>query len=330
MNLPKHDNVNTVLIAGEDYPRTYREFVKMFPDNESCADFLQELRWPDGFICPKCGTTSTPWHQTHKRLVCPHCRYQTTVTAGTIFDKTRTPLTTWLEAAWHITTAKNGMSATTIEKTLGISYRVAWTMLQRYRVAMVRSEREKLSDIVEVDETLVGGVDRGGKRGRGSQKSIVVIAIELHKPKGFGRIRMRYIPNASSETLSSFICDVIQPGSTIRTDGWSGYNDLKSLGYNHEVTVQSTSEDQAHISMPGVHNIAALLKRWILGTHQGAFSTYHLQAYLEEFTFRFNRRLSKHRGLVFRRLLEQAVITHPVTEKNVTYGYNWHEEELTD
>lgn len=330
MNSYKDDNVNTALIAGKDYPRTYREFVTMFPDNKSCVNFLNKLRWNDNFICPKCGASSTPWHQTHERLVCPYCRYQTTVTAGTIFDKTRTPLTTWLEAAWHITTAKNGMSATTIEKTLGISYRVAWIMLQRFRVAMVRSEREMLSGIVEVDETLVGGVDKGGKRGRGSQKSIVVIAVELHDSKGFGRVRMRFVPDASSKSLTHFMGDVIQPGSTVCTDGWSGYNDLESLGYNHKVTIVSTSEDQAHVSMPGVHNIAALLKRWILGTYQGAFSTYHLQAYLEEFTFRFNRRLSKHRGLVFRRLLEQAVVTSPITEKDVIYGYDWNKEELTD
>ncbi len=168
MSSRKDDNKDTVLIPGEDYPRTYREFVTMFPDNQSCADFLYRLRWDDSFTCPKCGASSTPWHQTHKRLVCPHCRYQTTVTAGTILDRTRTPLTTWLEVAWHVTTAKNGMSATTIDQTLGVSYRVAWTMLQRFRVAMVRSEREMLSGIVEVDETLVGGVDKEGKRGRGS------------------------------------------------------------------------------------------------------------------------------------------------------------------
>ncbi len=312
-----------ILIAGKDYPRTYREFVTMFLDDESCREFLYQLRWNNNFICPKCKVFSTPWHQTHKRLVCPSCRHQTTVTVGTIFDKTRTPLTTWLEAAWHITTAKNGMSAKTIEQTLGISYNTAWTMLQRFRIAMVNTEREKLSGKVEIDETQVGGVDVGGKRGRGSKKSLVVIAIEIHEPKGFGRVRMRYIPDASSSSLTKFINDVVDTDSTIYTDGWSGYSKLESLGYNHEITVMSHSDDQAHVSMPGVHRIAALLKRWILGTHQGSFSQEHLQAYLEEYTFRFNRRLSKNRGLVFRRLLEQAVRTSPVTKKDVTYGYNW-------
>lgn len=312
-----------ILIAGKDYPRTYREFVTMFPDDKSCTEYLAQLRWPNGFICPKCNMSSTPWNQTHKRLVCPHCRYQATVIAGTIFDRTRTPLTTWLEAAWHVTTAKNGMSAKTLEQTLGASYRVAWTMLQRFRVAMVSSERKKLSGIVEIDETLVGGVDRGGKRGRGSQKSIVVMAVELHEPRGYGRVRMRFIPDASSNSLIRFINDIVEPGSTICTDGWSGYNDLKSLEYIHKRTVLSDSEDQAHVSMPGVHRVASLLKRWILGTHQGSFSTDHLQSYLEEYTFRFNRRLSKSRGLVFRRLLEQAMTTLPVTENDVTNGYNW-------
>jgi len=314
------------LVAGKDYPQTYREFVAMFHDDKSCREFLYKLRWGDGFVCPKCGASSTPWEQTRQRLVCTDCRYQTSVTAGTIFDKTRTPLTTWLEAAWHITTAKNGMSAKTIEQTLGISYVTAWTMLQRFRVAMVNTEREKLSGRVEVDETLVGGVDIGGKRGRGSQKSLVVIAVEIHDPKGFGRIRMRYIPDATSSSLTNFINDVVKSGTIICTDGWSGYTRLESLGYRHEITVMSHSNDQAHVSMPGVHRVASLLKRWILGTHQGSFSHEHLQAYLEEYTFRFNRRLSKNRGLVFRRLLEQAVATSPLTRKDVTYGYNWKEK----
>jgi len=137
MNSPKDENIDIELIAGKDYPRTYREFVKMFPDDASCTDILIKLRWSDGFICSKCNMPSMPWHQTHKRLVCPYCRHQTTVTAGTIFDRTRTLLTTWLEVAWHITTAKNGMSATTIERTLGISYRVAWTILQRFKSAAI-------------------------------------------------------------------------------------------------------------------------------------------------------------------------------------------------
>jgi transposase-like protein len=326
MNSSKSIQENIKLIAGEDYPQTYREFVTMFPDNKSCREFLYKLRWDNEFICPKCNKSSKePWHQTHKRLVCPNCRHQTTVTAETIFDKTRTPLTTWLEAAWHITTAKNGMSAKTIEQTLGISYQTAWTMLQRFRVAMVHTERKKLLGTIEIDETLVGGVDVGGKRGRGSKKSLVVIAVELQEPKGFGRTRMRFIPDASSDSLIDFINDVVQVGSTICTDGWNGYNNLKSFEYNHEITVVSHSNDQAHISMPGVHRIASLLKRWILGTHQGSFSQDHLQSYLEEFTFRFNRRTSKNRGLVFRRLLEQAVVTPPVTKKDVTYGYNWKE-----
>ena len=323
MESPNNKSQESVLIAGEDYPKTYREFVTMFPDNKSCEEFLYKIRWDNGFICPKCGTLSKPWHQTHKRLVCTHCRHQTTVTTGTIFDKTRTPLTTWLEVAWHLTTAKNGMSAKTIEKTFGVSYRVAWTMLQRFRVAMVRSQREMLSGTVEVDETQLGGVDFGGKRGRGSKKSLTVIAVELNEEKYFGRVRMRYIPDASSKTLRSFITDVIEVGSTIHTDGWRGYSGLETLNYNHDVTVISTSQDQAHILMPGVHNVAALLKRWLLGTHQGAFSHYHLQAYLEEFTFRFNRRNSKNRGLLFRRLLEQALTTAPIIEKEITYGYDW-------
>ena len=314
----------SVLIAGIDYPNTYREFVTMFPDYEACANYLEKLRWPSGFVCPACKMPSLPWHQTRNRLVCPACRYQTSVSAGTIFDKTRTPLTTWFEAAWHVTTAKNGMSAKTLERTLGTSYRVAWAMLQRFRVAMVRAEREVLSGDVEVDETMLGGVTEGGKRGRGTHKCIVVIAIEVKEPQGFGRVRMRYVPDASGLNLMSFVCDVVASGSRIYTDGWQGYNSVDQHGYIHMKTVLSDSGDTAHVSMPGVHRISALLKRWLLGTHQGSFTPEHLQSYLEEYTFRFNRRSSRSRGLIFRRLLEQSVNAGPITEAEVTYGYDWH------
>jgi len=295
----------------------------MYPDDAACAAYLERLRWPTGFVCPKCGTSAEAWQQTRGRLVCPSCRYQASVSASTILDKTRTPLTTWFDAAWHVSAAKNGLSAKTLERTLGVGYRAAWTMLQRFRVAMVRSERGRLSGVVEVDETLLGGVERGGKRGRGTAKSVVVIAVEVHERKGFGRLRMRHVPDASGASLVPFVCAVVAPGSTVRTDGWGGYNDLPNHGYTRQKTVLSSSDDLAHVSMPGVHRVASLVKRWLLGTHQGAITPDHLQAYLEEFTFRFNRRTSRSRGLVFRRLLEQAVATGPITEADVTHGYNW-------
>lgn len=295
----------------------------MFLDNQACIRYLEKLRWPHGFVCPSCNTLVNPWYQTRNRIVCSLCRHQTSVFTGTIYDKTRTPLTTWFEAAWLITTAKNGVSAKTLENTLGISYRVAWTILQRFRVAMVCADRKKLSGNIEVDETFIAGATKGEKFGRGVDKCIVVIAIELKSPKGFGRVRMRMVPNRSGANLIPFIREVAEIGSTIHTDGWPAYNDLPGLGYKHEKVIMSSSEDPAHVSMPGVHRLASLLKRWLLGTHHGSFKPSHLQAYLEEFTFRFNRRTSKSRGLVFHRLLEQSVITDPITESDITYGYDW-------
>ncbi|MEA3438171.1 MAG: IS1595 family transposase [Thermodesulfobacteriota bacterium] len=314
---------STSLVAGRDYPNTYREFVTMFPDNEACAKYLRKLRWPDIFICPTCGIKKEAWTQTRNRMVCSSCRHQISITAKTIFDKTRTPLTTWFEAAWHMTTAKNGMSAKTLQRTLGTSYRVAWVMLQRYRVAMVCPNRSLLAGNVEVDETLVGGVKKKGKRGRGAHKSIVVIAVEVEFPKGFGRVRMRHVSDASGNSLVPFVRDMVKPGTMIYTDGWGGYNDLPKYGYKRKKVALSDSGNPAHVSLPGVHRIASLFKRWMLGTHQGSFNPEHLQAYLEEFTFRFNRRTSRSRGLVFRRLIEQAVATGPITDSKVRHGYSW-------
>jgi transposase-like protein len=222
-----------------------------------------------------------------------------------------------------MTTAKNGVSAKTVQRTVGTSYRTAWKMLHQYRIAMVRSERKKLSGTVEIDETLVGGIEYGGKRGRGTSKAVVVVAIELKEPKGFGRVRMQYIPDASGESLIPFTCKTAELGTTVQTDGWGGYNQLKENGYLHQITILSSTNDPAHVSMPGVHRVASFLKRWILGTHQGSVRIEHLQSYLEEFTFRFNRRTSRSRGLVFRRLLEQAVCTEPVIRAKITNGYNW-------
>lgn len=230
--------------------------MQMFPDDKACLAYLEELRWSEGFQCPACETRMAPWRQTRGRLLCASCRHQTSVTAGTILDKTRTPLTTWFEAAWHLTTEKTGLSAKTLERTLGTSYRVAWTMLQRYRVAMVQVEREQLKDGVEVDEVFVGGRKEGGKRGRGTENSIVLIAVEIKEPKGFGRVRMRHVADASGESLIPFICDVVAPDAVVMTDGWGGYNDVSKKGYKHQKTVISSSGDPAHVSMPGVHRVA--------------------------------------------------------------------------
>lgn len=221
-DLRDQTTTSLILEAGRDYPGNYREFVEWFRDSESCITYLEKLRWPNGFICPTCCFVSEPWHQTRGRLVCLSCCHQTTVTRGTLFDKTRTPLTTWFETAWHMTTAKNGCSAKTLQRTLGPSYRSAWKILHRYRIAMVRSERAQLSGLVEVDERLVGGVDRGEKRGRGADKAIVVIAVEIKDPMGFGRVRMRHIPDASGDQLVPFVCDVVTSGTTVQTDGWGG------------------------------------------------------------------------------------------------------------
>ena len=251
-------------LAGRDYPRSYREFAQWYQDDAACAECLEALRWPKGFTCPACRVVGEPWRESRGRLVCRACRHQTTVTAGTILEKTRTPLTIWFEAAWHVTTTKNGFSAKSLERTLGIRYRVAWTMLQRFRVAMVRSERQPWSGIVEVDEALVGGVEHEGKRGRGTKKSIVAIGLEIHPPKGFGRVRMRQVADASDVSLRAFVCETVAPGSVVHTDGWGGYNRLSQSGYVHQRTIMSASDDPAHVAMPGVHRIASLLKRWIL------------------------------------------------------------------
>ena len=305
-----------------NFPLNYRDFVKKFPDDACCAAYLERLRWPNGFVCPVCQEQQEPWRQTRGRLVCPKCRHQSTVTAGTIFDKTRTPLTTWFDAAWHVTTAKNGMSAKTLERTMDISYHVAWHMLHRFRVAMVRASREQLSGEVEVDETMIGGGETGGKRGRGASKEVVVIAVEVKQTKGLGRIRMRHVPDASAKSLGAFVRETIAAKSILCTDGWNGYNGL-SNEYIHRQTILSSSNDPAHIAMPGVHQVASLLKRWLLGTHQGACSKEHLQSYLEEFTFRFNRRTSHNRGQLFYRLMEQAVATPPVTQEDTIHGFDW-------
>lgn len=239
-----------------------------------------------------------------------------------MFERTRSPLKIWFTAMWFVMNQKHGASALGLQRMLGVgSYQTAWTWLHKLRRAMVRPGREHLRGRVEVDETYVGGSKNGSKRGRGSEKKqIVVIAVEVHSPLGFGRVRMRRISDVKSASLVPFVCDVVEQGSEILTDGWGGYNDLHSHGYKHSRIILSDSGDPAHIAMPGVHRIASLLKRWLLGTHQGGVSGRHIDYYLDEYTFRFNRRTSRSRGLLFYRLMEQAVATAPITYRQLVGG----------
>ena len=224
----------------------------------------------------------------------------------------------WFAAAWQLTSQKHGVSALGLQRVLGLgSYQTAWAMLHRYRSAMVRPGRERLSGRVEADETYVGGEEPGARGRQTDKKAIVAIAVEVRDPRGFGRARLRCVPDVSAASLVPFVCDVVEPGAVVLTDGWGAYNALGEHGYTREKTVISASGDPAHVSLPAVHRIASLLKRWLLGTHQGAVGIEHLDAYLNEWTFRFNRRASRQRGLLFYRLLEQAVATDPVTYREL-------------
>jgi transposase-like protein len=214
-----------------------------------------------------------------------------------------------------MTNQKNGISALGLKREFRLgSTQTAWHMLHRFRKAMVRADRTSLSGKVEVDETLVGGV-REGRRGRGALgKTLVAVAVELKTPKGYGRCRLRVVPDAGAEPLQRFVRESVEPGSVVVTDGWGSYVDLGRSGdYKHKAINMSASGGKAHEELPAVHRVASLLKRWLLGTHQGAVSSEHLQAYLEEFTFRFNRRRSRRPGLLFYRLLEGAVVCAPLT-----------------
>jgi len=310
-------------ISGKDYPRDWSQFLNWFATEEACVAYLAGLRWPDSFVCSRCGTAAPPGRASRARLICRTCRHQSSVTAGTLFDKTRTPLTVWLGAAWYVTNQKQGVSALGLQRVLGLSsYQTAWAILHRLRRAMVRPGREHLKGNVEVDETYLAITERGKPKsavGRKSHttKTLVAIAVEILEPKGFGRIRLRRIPLDSERYLLPFVRDAVALGSTVHTDGSPAYRSLAQQGYLHERHVMSGSSSPAHASMPGVHRVAALVKRWLLGTHHGAVQPDQLDYYLDEFVFRFNRRTSGSRGMLFYRLLQQAVVNEPVTYQDI-------------
>lgn len=293
----------------ETYPKDLAEFESLFSSEQACRDYLSGLRWPNGFICPRCGSKKA-WPISAMLYECSSCHYQLSVTAGTIFQDSHKPLTVWFRAIWWVTGQKNGASALGLKSILGLgSYRTAWTWLHKLRRAMVRPGRDNLSGVVEVDETYIGG-EKPGKRGRGAAGKVLVgIAVEDKGDEGIGRIRLGVLTDASRDSLTTFVKDRIVDGSTIRTDDWVGYNSLESAGYRH-FSITKNDLKLAHL-------VASLLKRWLLGTHQGAVSHEHLAYYLDEYTFRFNRRTSTHRGKLFMRLLENAVQIEPVTHGKI-------------
>lgn len=303
----------------EEYPRNLRELEANFGTEEACRAYLARLRWPDGFRCPRCGGNRS-WPVREVLLECAGCGCQTSVTAGTIFQDTRTPLPVWFRAMWWVTTQKNGASALGLQRVLGLrKYKTAWTMLHKLRRAMVRPGRDLLAGRIEVDESYVGGEEEGLPGRLNLKKALIGVAAQEDGP-GIGRIRMRQIIDASAESLIPFVRASVAPGSVVHTDGWAGYFPLESNGYHHEVTILKRKKKTPSELLPRVHRVVSLLKRWLLGTHQGAVSKKHLDYYLDEFTFRFNRRRSKSRGKLFFRLVQQAVAVNPVPYEGIVHS----------
>ena len=308
-------------MAGCHYPRSLGEFQSWFATDAECLDYLEWLRWPDGFVCPDCGHFGG-WRLSDGRFRCVACRSCTSVTAGTIFDRTRTPLTVWFTACWLFATQKDGVSAQSLQRALEIgSYQTAWAMLHRLRSVLVRPGRERLAGSVEVDETFIGGEEPGLRGGRAKgKKSLVGVAIEVTEPRGLGRCRMAILTDASAASLHPFVTAHVEPGATVITDAWQGYSGINELGYTRDRRSQRAARlrrGDPFGLLPGVHRVASLAKRWLLGTHQGSVDEAHLQSYLDEFVFRFNRRTSRSRGLVFHRVLALAVGHDPVRYRDL-------------
>lgn len=279
-----------------------QEFAEWFPTETTCREFVALVRWGASFTCSRCNNTKT-WSIRRNTLKCTKCHHEISVTAGTAFQDTHVPLRLWFQALWCVVSQKHGVSALGLSRALGITrYETAWNLLQKIRGAMIRPHRERLSGLVEVDEVFLGGI-RPKIGGRSSLRKVLILVAAEDTGRGIGRIRMRVIPNATLVSLNGAIREMIEPGSTVRTDGWIGYQGVVRNGYRH-VVVKRKPSDPGDDPTPLCHRIASLLKRWLLGTHQGGTKRPHIQLYLDEFVFRFNRRTSRSRGKLFYRLIQ--------------------------
>jgi len=315
-------------------PTTLPEFQRLFADEGASREYIAAVRWPNGFTCPKCDRAQG-WWTARNTIKCTN-GHQTSVTAGTVMHRSKLPLATWLYGAFLVSTLTPGISALQFQRQLGIHrYETAFQMLHKLRAALVAPGREKLNREVEVDEGFVGGVEEG-RPGRGAdRKALVIIAVEVvhwtqpqfNKETGLteivernraGRVRLSVIRDASAETLLPWVQANIENGAKVFTDGWAGYNNLEKLGYRHERVLQSCKGKKTGRYLPMVHLIISNLKRWLLGTYKGAVSAKHLPAYLNEFTFRFNRRFW--RGPAFLRALGLMVHADARPEYKTLYA----------
>ena len=308
-----------------DLPRDLPSFLKRFGTDAKCRGYLVRARWPEGFCCAGCGHRVAWSHK--KRLIeeCRSCGRQHSILAGTMFEQTKTGLSKWFLAIYLVTSSKGGISAMELQRQMGFgSYGTAWTWLHKIRRAMIRPDREPLQERVEVDETLVGGA-RTGKSGRGAAgKTVVVGAVEAKPGKGrkrpLGRLRLQAVADASAASLEGFLEAAAEKPLTITTDGWAGYRGLDGKGYAHEPINLSASWGDASLRLPAIHLVFSLAKRWLLGTHHGAVRPKHLQHYLDEFVFRFNRRTANAISHGFARLIQHAVNTPSTTYRGIVHG----------
>lgn len=289
------------------FPESLPDFQRLFPDDAACIAYLERSRWPDGFTCPHCGGVGEPFRIATRPgvLTCRACRRQTGLTVGTAMERSHVPLSTWFWAAYLVASQTPGMSAVQFQRQLGLSrYETAFGILHKLRAAMVRPDQDRIGgrdgEHVEVDETWVGGKTRGEGRGV-HHKTLVSAAVEVrHREPGTaqdnrrngryaGRVRLAIANDRSAETLGSFVKNAVEPGTLIITDDWSGYNGLRKDGYDHHAIAQCGDPEVSEEFMPIVHLVFSNLKTWLNGIHHGV-SAKHLQAYLNEFTFRFNRR----------------------------------------
>jgi len=330
----------------QGFPTTLPEFQRVFPDDAACAAYLERLRWPEEFTCPKCGVVREPFRFTARPAVlrCRDCRSDTSLTAGTVMQSTHQPLSIWFWGAYLMTTQTPGQSAMQFQRQLGLSrYETAFQMLRKLRAGMVRPDRDQIGGehAVEVDETLVGGRTRG--KGKGVHSKIYVLgAVECRQRKQgeamaadgllshrngkplkrqtyAGRLRLQVSSDRREATCAGFVADNILPGSLVRTDGWNGYDSLMGRGYRHDGLTLDGDSSLAEAHLPMIHLVFSNLKTWILGTHHGT-SQQHLQAYLNEYTFRFNRRF--YPMTAFNSVLGIAARTVPPTYESL-YSGQW-------